>query len=462
MDKLKVKRYAAILEIIIYLFIGIYVISNTAKKYFIESIKENSHKHRQNPAYLLLSGSPKNTLNGMIGQKVKAIFQEFIGYLEPVLKIFTNIFGRFKDSINRLRSMLRPIRDFMKSIVSVFYKKIQNFTIGILYSLHKIRNSMKRTVSGFNLMVHSLEHSKNSIESIVKSPPMKLAISLGETAQFVNKSAGKLFCFCGDTELSLFTSRKTKIKDVEVGDVLHNGATVIAKQKFLNSNYLYDYNGVYLTGDHIVNENNKWIFVKNSLVSCLTSERPEYVYCISTSNATININNTLFKDYSEICDKKINYTINSLILWYLNKDLNTPPTSNYAEEVKYNDQGFLGSTKIEMNNGEYKQIKDIGIGDILYNDNKVIGVVELYGKYFKFYDDRGVCVTSNIKTKFGGIWRNIENTPAELVKIRPEKAYNLVTQNGRIPVFFAKEYRDYIEIEDPDVKNAIDNIILNT
>ena len=82
---------------------------------------------------------------------------------------------------------------------------------------------------------------------------------------------------------------------------------------------------------------------------------------------------------------------------YLNKDLGILNNHNYAYEVKYNDSGFIGSTRIELDNGTYKEIKDIEIGDILLDNNKVIGKVELCGSYFKFYNDRNIIVTSNMK-----------------------------------------------------------------
>ena len=64
---------------------------------------------------------------------------------------------------------------------------------------------------------------------------MKLALSLGEAAEFVSDSAGKLFCFDGDTPLFKYEKVICKIKDINVGDILDTGETVIAKQKFLNN-----------------------------------------------------------------------------------------------------------------------------------------------------------------------------------------------------------------------------------
>ena len=52
----------------------------------------------------------------------------------------------------------------------------------------------------------------------MKSRPVKLAVSLGEAAEFVNNSAGKLFCFDGNTKIGLYGNRECLIKDIEIGD----------------------------------------------------------------------------------------------------------------------------------------------------------------------------------------------------------------------------------------------------
>ena len=60
MDKLKVKRYTAIIEIILYFFIGVYFITNTAKKYYIEELKRDNINNRQNPAFMGISSAVNN------------------------------------------------------------------------------------------------------------------------------------------------------------------------------------------------------------------------------------------------------------------------------------------------------------------------------------------------------------------------------------------------------------------
>ena len=110
----------------------------------------------------------------------------------------------------------------------MFFKNIQNFTIGVLYSLHKMRNSMRRSVSGFNLMIHSLEHSKNSLESLVNSEPVKLGVSLMSKVEWLAKNAGSMLkvgkpkkksCFDENTILKKIDETLIKIKDIAVNDI---------------------------------------------------------------------------------------------------------------------------------------------------------------------------------------------------------------------------------------------------
>ena len=149
-----------------------------------------------------------------MGQKVTIIFKKFLSFLMPVFKIFQKIFKMFQNSINKVRNLLRPIRNFFKQAAEKFYRSISKYIIGAVYSLNKIRNSMRRTMSGFNLIFHTLEHSKNSLQSIIQSPPVKIAVAIMEPLDWVSESANKLFCFDGYTPL--FTKNKAVvfIKDI--------------------------------------------------------------------------------------------------------------------------------------------------------------------------------------------------------------------------------------------------------
>ena len=90
-----------------------------------------------------------------------------MSFLKPIFDIFNKSFGKLGGSINILRNTLSPMRNYFASVVmQVYYQYIENFTIGLFYSMHKFRTLMNRTLSGFSLMYHTVEHTKNTLSSV--------------------------------------------------------------------------------------------------------------------------------------------------------------------------------------------------------------------------------------------------------------------------------------------------------
>ena len=90
------------------------------------------------------------------------------------------LFGNLGGSINILRNTLSPMRNYFASVAAVYYKHIENFTIGLFYSMHKFRTLMNRTLSGFSLMYHTVEHTKNTLSSVAHSRQMKRIFNFGQ------------------------------------------------------------------------------------------------------------------------------------------------------------------------------------------------------------------------------------------------------------------------------------------
>lgn len=464
MDKKKAKYIASIIELIILFIIASYLITKSIGKYFIEDVKLDYRSKRQNPNYAFLGGlfgkSPFEILNGIVGQKVTLLFKKFLSFLTPIFKIFTKIFKLFQHSINKVRNLLRPIRDFFKKAAEKFYSSISKYVIGTVYSLNKIRNSMRRTMSGFNLIFHTLEHSKNSLQSIIQSPPVKISMALVEPIDWVVSSANKLFCFDGYTPIFDINTNMMFLCDVKVGDILEDGSQVIAKHKFKHEhrlNPLYNYkNNILVTGEHKVYENNKWIYVKDSSNATISFSKPDYVYCITTSSNIINIYGNKFKDYSESNNKYINYTVNSLLLTYFNG--NTIDSLEYASEVDYLEHGFSGETLVKTDKGLVK-IKDVRVGDKLVNNDLVIGYVKILNSKLEFYkNSENLVLSSNMKIYENSIWKNIEKSLNFNKFDFFQDAYNLVTTSGFIYLENGDKYLDYLESSDTILNRAIDRV----
>jgi hypothetical protein len=467
MDKNKAKYIASVVELLILFILATYLISKSIGKYFIVDVKRDYRAKRQNPNYAFLGGffgkSPLEVFNGIVGQKVTILFKKFLSFLMPIFQIFQKIFKAFQNSINKIRNLLKPIREFIKAAAEKFYSSISKYVIGAVYSLNKIRNSMRRTMSGFNLIFHTLEHSKNSLQSIIQSPPVKIAMALMEPIEWVSDSANKLFCFGGYTPLFDTNRDLIFMQNIKVGTILENGSVVIAKQQFIysgnnNSNPLYLYkNNTLATGEHKVYENNKWIYIKDSKNAKLSDSKPLYIYCITSSKGIIQIYNNKFKDYSESNNTYVNLTVNSLILSYLNG--NKIDSTIYAYGTDYLEHGFAEDTLIQTES-EFKKIKDLKIGDFLNPNNKVLGIVELNTKSFSFYNINDIIVSSNTKVYEDNIWKNIEKSRKAKKVVYLYKCYNIVTSSGYIYTN-NQIFLDYTESKDPILNNTIDEIIDN-
>ena len=466
MDEARAKYIAAIIEMFILVCVSAYLISKALGKYFLIEKAKTVREDRQNPGNMIFTGAigkdSSSIFNGLIGQKITQIFKKFLSFLTPIFSIFTTIFKSFQNSINKLRSLLRPIRDFFKAAASKFYSAISKYVIGAIYSLNKMRNGMRRSLSGFNLIFHSLEHTKNSLQSLITSPPVKIAMGLIKPVDWTIRKGSKLFCFSGDVVLEKDDLSKVYISQVIVGDVLSDGSKVIATHVFKKSEPLYECLSenleypIYVTGEHKVKSGNKYIEVKNSNLFRRINRQSDYLYCISTNTGLINIDGILFKDYSESKNSYLNYTVNSVILAKLNNDARSV---KYAAAVNELEHGFCGSTLIDTNSG-LRSIKDVEIGDILANNNEVIGKVELLPSHFKFFNFNTLKVTSNMKVYEEGVWKNVEKaSDSSYIISTPERCFNLVTSNGKIPVFYNSTFLDYCEVNDDFTNERIDEIL---
>ena len=73
----------------------------------------------------------------------------------------------------------------------MFYNKLNNYMISISYLVHKIRDTLKRSVSGYNLVFHSLNHIYYSLQSILNSPIPNITKKFIGATRWLDKSFSK-------------------------------------------------------------------------------------------------------------------------------------------------------------------------------------------------------------------------------------------------------------------------------
>ena len=116
---------------------------------------------------------------------------------------------------------------------------------------------------------------------------------------------------------------------------------------------------ILVSGNHLVfdEENEKFVPVKEYMYSELVTDyKEENIYCITTEYKTIHIGNILFSDWDDLHAKDISKVLHSRV--------------DITQEFY---GGWFGLTKLEMNDGTFKYMYEIRSGDVLADDNKVLG-----------------------------------------------------------------------------------------
>ena len=117
-------------------------------------------------------------------------------------------------------------------------------------------------------------------------------------------SGGDGPCFLAGTLITMADETKKPIEEVELMDKVAIGGYVGGVGKFLTDE-LYDYNGVKVSGSHLVNEDNKWMHVKDSKNGKPLGNDTHVVYVLGTEHRRLLIENILFTDYLETKEQEM-------------------------------------------------------------------------------------------------------------------------------------------------------------
>jgi len=196
-----------------------------------------------------------------------------------------------------------------------------------------------------------------------------------------------LKCFDKNTRITMNNGTCKTISELQVGEKVDGNHLITAKIVVeTKGSVMYNLNGVIVSDSHFVKYDNKWVRVdEHPLAVKIEQYNEPCLYCINTENKTIEINGIVFTDWDEIYDEELEKIKNVKIknvMFNFNKTLNYNMDDlivNNLDIHKYLDGGFEKNTEIRMKNGIIKNIKNVSIGDVLENGERVYGCVEIDG-----------------------------------------------------------------------------------
>lgn len=313
-------------------------------------------------------------IRGMIDKVrtfAQSIFQEIMGRIMNIMIPLQEIIISFRDLVGKIQgTMTGGIFTLLGSYYTLksLMGAIAQFIIIILISIAVM-------VAIFWIIPFTWGAAiTNTTIFIAIAIPMAIILSFMVDILKVKTSLGipRIKCFDKNTLFTMNDGTEKIISEIKVGDILSNNNEVTAVIKVeTKGSSMYCLDGVYVSDTHKIFYYGKWITIRDHPDAIKVVEYNEpYLYCLNTSKKTIIINKLIFSDWDEIDENDVIEIIkNPFVKINKESDIHT-----------FLDSGFEGLTPILLNNGNVKNIKDVCVGDILQNGEKVYGIVKINGK----------------------------------------------------------------------------------
>ena len=400
-------------------------------------------KDDEQSIYVKCIKNPKGCASAMI-MKLKEIF------MQPILEVFNVVFSL----LHRLVWDIQHIRQFIANLrkqLQIIYTDVYNKLLNIYKRIIKIYKVIVKTV-------HKLMELLTNIFEVLNYTFHTLGSMWNGPIGAVTRSFDWLFCFGKGTKLTLVSGEEIEIEKLKLGMKLRNGGEVISLMKFIgNGVEMYKYNNTIVSGEHTVFEDNEWKRIEDAKYAIRTEYNEKYIYCLETEEHYIKINKTIYGDYIEISDKVVNNNIQDIVIDYMNNKTFKKYNKN-SNTLSYN-WCFYERTLIDMDNGKYKRICDLKIGDNI-KTGIVRGLVKTNAKNIEIYKYNNIILsgTSLVKIKYD--WIQIcDIKEAQYIGKNDIIMYNIVTDTNMISIR-DEIFCDFDQTSDPIVNNYIDDLVI--
>lgn len=282
----------------------------------------------------------------------------------------------------------------LSNLMSGIFSKTNNVLIEFNRMGYSMKDIWHRITGIFILVQYMFDTIINQMSST--------ASTIHNTNKITSTKPHLSSCFSPDTTISTL-SGNILLKDIQPGTILDNN-TIITSIFELDGKHedIYQLDNIIVTGSHPVFYK-KWIKVhQHPQAKLLSHVILNKVYCFNTTNKTIKLNNTLFKDWDET-------TLDELKKLY-------PEYYNTTLECE---NGFHKDTPIVLENNTNKPISEIIVGEKLLNTT-VVGIVKIYGTHVSLYESNQI-----IGSKYA------LNTPIKKkIDKKEQYLYHLLTVNN--------------------------------
>lgn len=327
----------------------------------IDHIKADWANQRCSPFIMPFAGyfgfNAKENFDFCMGKIFSAQAQPFLGSITGIFGQFTSVLQSMFNSINSLRNVIASLGGGINVIFQEFTERISMF----FFKLRLTAIHMKSLFMRMYAILFSVMYMGMSGISGMSSFTNTFLFSFLDT-----------FCFPGETELIVKDKGRIPIKDIQIGDVLLPGHSIVTGtfEFEARGQPMVQLGPVTVSTNHYVMYEGKPIKAGNHphATSMGSWKSSAHLYCLNTNNHIIPVEYLEFMDYDETsaADKE---TMN-----WIEQRLNAEKKERSYSFTEY---GFAidEHAMIRTASGEVIKAKDIRVGDSLFGKGMVAGTI---------------------------------------------------------------------------------------
>jgi len=434
------------------LFYGVQSIANVAE------IKRNWPKYRCTPSVMpfatLYGYDVSENFNYCVKNILAGQMGDFTGPFGTILASLITTSMGFLQNLNSLRVMLATLVGGVTKIFQELTDRIKLMMSQIKTTSLRMQTLMKRVFATFYAVIYmglsAVQTGKNFTNTFI--------------FQFMDT-----FCFDGGTLIRVKEKGLVPIRDIQLGDILENGARVISVYRFMADGqpmvrFPCLSGDILVSGNHYIQENGSFVRADKHRDA---KKAPNWsggienlLYCLDTDTHTIPVGNYIFSDYDET-----NESDSATMEWIEQTVNGEKPTKKQIHKISQDYDWFYQpccdpSTPVVMKNGPYKQMKDVQIGDIL-TTGRVTGIVKRH-THVVTVTPHGTRVTpSTLIWSERQKWERAGHVSSELQYLdTPTEMIQFVVMNtATFETVYGDTIRDFVEVHSPDSETITANVL---
>ena len=337
-----------------------------------------------------------------------------------ISNIRTSITHIAEEILGRILNIFIPIQNILVNVVDMF-QKVNGIMTATLYTVMGMTMALKSVIGAIIEFIIIILITSAAIIVLLFINPFTMPVAAASLiiwiiiavvcailitfvvqvmqvhiSSSIPSTPSPSSCFDENTIIEMNDGSFKFIKNIIVGDILKNNSTVTSTLILdCRGENMYNLNGVIVSGSHSVLFKDKFISIEEhpDKQYIFTYDKP-FIYCLNTTLKIIEINNMCFIDWDEIFNKEKKILLDNLNIKYTNN-------ASITDIHKYYDNGFVSFTDVRLLDNSIKKIEYIKVGDILENNIKVIGIVQidgLYNNYLGYMNNLDNNLDNNLQT----------------------------------------------------------------